>query len=229
MPLLAVWGWNPVQAQTETDDGRYIEVTGTSEMEIEPDEIHYIIEIREYFAEEFDGKSKEEDYRTKVPLTRIEEGLRATLRQIGIPDEAVRTQEVGDYWRESGREFLVSKQFDLTLTDFKQIDGIVRNVDTKGIHAMRVGELKNKDITVYHRKGKIAALKAAQAKAAYLVEALGKKLGGVVRIVESGSNGFSPVFAAQSNVSSSAATSFDSFRTIKNHYSMTARFEIIDE
>ena len=46
--------------------GRYIEVTGTSEVEIVPDEIHYIIEIKEYFAEEFDGKSKEEDYRTKV-------------------------------------------------------------------------------------------------------------------------------------------------------------------
>lgn len=43
---------------------RYIEVTGTSEIEIVPDKIHYIIEIREYFKEEFDGKSKPEEYRT---------------------------------------------------------------------------------------------------------------------------------------------------------------------
>ena len=46
-------------------DGRYIEVTGTSEIEIVPDRIHYIIEIREYFEEEFDGKSKPEEYRIK--------------------------------------------------------------------------------------------------------------------------------------------------------------------
>ena len=43
----------PLQAQ-ETNE-RYIEVTGTSEIEIVPDKIHYIIEIREYFEEEFDG------------------------------------------------------------------------------------------------------------------------------------------------------------------------------
>ena len=175
MLFLAGWAWGTAQAAT--DEGRYIEVTGTSEVEIVPDEIHYIIEIKEYFAEEFDGKSKEEDYRTKVPLAQIEEGLREALREAGVPNDAVRTQEIGDYWRESGREFLVSKRFDLTLTDFKQIDRIVRHVDTKGIHTMRIGELKNKDMQLYHQKGKIAALMAAREKAAYLVEALGQKLG----------------------------------------------------
>ena len=61
-----------LQAQTNE---RYIEVTGTSEMEIVPDKIHYLIEIREYFKEEFDSKSKPEEYRTKVPLSEIEQGL----------------------------------------------------------------------------------------------------------------------------------------------------------
>ena len=56
MLFLAGWAWGTAQAAT--DEGRYIEVTGTSEVEIVPDEIHYIIEIKEYFAEEFDGKSK---------------------------------------------------------------------------------------------------------------------------------------------------------------------------
>ena len=70
---------------------------------------------------------------------------------------------------------------------------------------------------------------AAREKAAYLLEALGQKLGGVERIIENGNNGFSPVFTAQSNVSSSDAASFDGFRTIKNHYSMSVRFEILDQ
>ncbi len=227
MLLLACGAWGAAHAGT--DEGRYVEVTGTSEVEIVPDEIHYIIEIREYFAEEFDGKSEEEDYRTKVSLSRIEEDLRNTLREVGIPDEAVRTQEVGNYWRKSGQEFLISKQFDLTLTDFKQIDRIVRLVDTKGIHTMRVSELKNKDMQLYHRKGRIAALTAAREKAAYLVEALGKKLGGVERIIEGEGGGVPPFFAAQSNVSSSDAASYEGFRTIKNHYSVSVRFGILDE
>lgn len=86
-----------LQAQTNE---RYIEVTGTSEIGIVPDKIHYLVEIREYFEEEFDGKSKPEDYHTKVPLAEIEQGLREALAQAGIPQNAVRTQEIGDYWRQ---------------------------------------------------------------------------------------------------------------------------------
>lgn len=212
-----------LQAQNE---GRYIEVTGTSEIEIVPDKIHYIIEIREYFEEEFDGKSKPEEYRTKVPLASIESGLRKALEATGVPAEAIRTQEVGDYWRKEGQDFLVSKQFDITLDDFQKIDDLIQRLDTRGIRSMRIGELENKNMPDYHKKGKIEALKAAQAKAAYLVEALGQKLGPVVRIVEESTGGAMPY--AQSNVVSSAANAFDSFRTIKKNYAMLVRFEIVE-
>ena len=212
-----------LQAQTNE---RYIEVTGTSEIEIVPDRIHYLIEIREYFEEEFDGKSKPEEYQTKVPLPEIEQDLREALAQAGIPQNAIRTQEIGDYWRQQGQDFLVSKKFDITLTDFNQINEILKRIDTKGIHSMRVGELENKDMLAYHQKGKIEALKAAQWKATYLVEALGKRLGDVIRIVEEGSSNAFPF--AQSNVLSSDAASFDNFRTIKKNYSILVCFEIID-
>lgn len=214
-----------ISLQAQTNE-RYIEVTGTSEIEIVPDKIHYLIEIREYFEEEFDGKSKPEEYRTKVPLSEIEQGLREALAQAGIPQNAIRTQEIGDYWRQQGQDFLLSKKFDITLTDFNQINEIVKRIDTKGIHTMRIGELESDDMPAYHQKGKIEALKAAQRKATYLVEALGKRLGEVIRIVEKDSGNASPL--AQSNVMSSDAASFDNFRTIKKSYSILVRFEIID-
>ena len=107
---------------------------------------------------------------TESPNRRIiGPNLRAALRKIGIPEDAIRTQEVGDYWRERGLEFLVSKRFDITLTDFSQIDEILKVIDTKGVNYMRIGELKNKDMQVYRQQGKIEALKAAQKKAEYLV------------------------------------------------------------
>lgn len=68
-------------------------------------------------------------------------------------------------------------------------------------------------------------MKAAQQKATYLVEALGKKLGDVIRIVETENRTVYPL--AQSNVMASDAA-FDSFRTIKKNYSMLVRFEIAD-
>lgn len=214
----------PLFSQDVTD--RYVEVTGTSEIEIVPDKIHYIIEIREYFEEEFDGKSKPEEYRTKVPLDQIEQNLRQAFNKAGIAREDVRTQEIGDYWRKQGQDFLVSKQFDVTLSDFKQIDELVRLIDTKGINTMRIGELEHKDMLVYQQKGKTDALKAAKEKATYLVEALGKKLGNVIRIVENGSS--DPLSLLQSNVRTSDAASYDGFRTIKKKYSVLVRFEIVD-
>lgn len=207
---------------------RYIEVTGTSEMEVVPDEIHYLIEIQEYFEEEFDGVSKPEQYKTKVPITRIEQELMQAIHDAGIPDSAVRVQEYGNNWRHQGHDFLISKQLDITLQDFKQIDRIVQKLNTRGIHSMRIGKLDNKDILTYHQKAKIEALKAAQRKAAYLVEALDKKLGSVIRIVENTNANSGMYGALQSNVMSMNAGGYDNFRTIQLKYSMTVRFEITD-
>ena len=75
--------------------------------------------------------------------------LREALDEAGVSQDAIRTQEIGDYWRERGHDFLVSKRFDITLTDFKLIDEIIGNIDTRGINTMRVGELENKDMLVY--------------------------------------------------------------------------------
>ena len=133
---------------------RYIEVTGTSEVEIIPDEIHFVIGIKEYFEEEFDGKSKPEDYRTKVRIEDIESQMRKALHSIGITDNDIRTQDVGDYWRERGLDFLIGKNLDITLHDFTMIDRIISVIDTKGVSSMRIGEMSNKDILKYHEQGK---------------------------------------------------------------------------
>lgn len=79
------------------------------------------------------------------------------------------------------------------------------------------------------RKGKIEALMVARRKAEYLVEAVGKKLGDVIRIVESEAFNILPYSGIQSKIRSSDAESFDCFRTIKKSYSMLVRFKIVDK
>lgn len=81
---------------------------------------------------------------TKISLDRIEQGLREVLHDAGISPNAVRTQEIGDYWRKQGQDFLVAKTFDITLLDFKQIDEILKRMDTKGIHTMRTVNWKTR-------------------------------------------------------------------------------------
>ena len=229
--LVTLWlsGILAISAQ-EDNNSRYIEVTGSSETEIIPDEIHFMITIKEYWQEEFEKKSKPEDYQTKVPVNEIEHNLMSALKQAGIAPSDIQTKEVGDYWRERGKDFLISKTFDIKLQNPDQINRIIQTVNTKGIQSMNIGELKNKDLQEYRKQGKIEALKAARQKADYLVAAMGQKLGNVLRIVEPEERSFS-YFQPQSAMSNVAIPRYDSnpenFRTIKLRYQMTARFEIL--
>ena len=229
--LVTLWlsGILAISAQ-EDNNSRYIEVTGSSETEIIPDEIHFMITIKEYWQEEFEKKSKPEDYQTKVPVNEIEHNLMSALKQAGIAPSDIQTKEVGDYWRERGKDFLISKTFDIKLQNPDQINRIIQTVNTKGIQSLNIGELKNKDLQEYRKQGKIEALKAARQKADYLVAAMGQKLGNVLRIVEPEERSFS-YFQPQSAMSNVAIPSYDSnpenFRTIKLRYQMTARFEIL--
>ncbi len=216
---------------------RYIEVTGTSEVEIIPDEIHFVIGIKEYFEEEFDGVSKPEEYRTKVRIEDIESRMREALHSIGITDSDIRTQDVGDYWRERGLDFLIGKNLDITLHDFTMIDKIISVIDTKGVSSMRIGEMSNKDILKYHEQGKKDALLAAREKAEYMAEALGEKIGKVLSIVEhgGGTDHYTVVQNSKLRMDSAAfgsaeaapaASASDAFRTIKYTYSVTCRFAL---
>lgn len=216
---------------------RYIEVTGTSEVEIIPDEIHFVIGIKEYFEEEFDGVSKPEEYRTKVRIEDIESRMREALHSIGITDSDIRTQDVGDYWRERGLDFLIGKNLDITLHDFTMIDKIISVIDTKGVSSMRIGEMTHKDILKYHEQGKKDALLAAKDKAEYMVEALGEKIGKVLSIVEhgGGTDHYTVVQNSKLRMDSTAlgsaeaapaASASDAFRTIKYTYSVTCRFAL---
>ena len=216
---------------------RYIEVTGTSEVEIIPDEIHFVIGIKEYFEEEFDGKSKPEDYRTKVRIEDIESKMRSALHSIGITDSDIRTQDVGDYWRERGLDFLIGKNLDITLHDFTMIDKIISVIDTKGVSSMRIGEMSNKDILKYHEQGKKDALLAARNKAEYMAEALGEEIGKVLSIEEhgGGTDHYTIVQNSKLRMDSAAfssaeaapaASASDAFRTIKYTHSVTCRFAL---
>lgn len=209
------------------DEGRYIEVSGTAEVDIVPDEIHYIIEMKEYFEEEFDGKSKPEDFATKVPLDVIERQVRRAIADAGVPTDAVRTEEIGNTCRERGMDFLVSKRLDITLSDFETIERIRKGLDTRGINAMYIGELKNRNMAEWQEKGRIEAIEAARNKAEYMASAAGCGLGRVLRIVEGNAAG-RMLPAAQANVMASGASSADTYRTIKKTYTVIVRYELTD-
>lgn len=212
----------------------YIEVSGWAEKEIVPDEIHYIIEIKEYFEEEFQAGSEPEDYRTKVDIQTIEENFRKSLKKAGINKENIRLEDAGDYWRPRGQEFQISKRFDITLSQPGQIDLILENLDPKGINSLYIGKLDNSRMEEYDREGRIEALQDAREKATYMAETLGGKLGEALLIVENGTPGSRPIRAENMMFKSAVADyagysrsySPEEFRLIRKSYSVMVRFSM---
>lgn len=227
LSALAIFAFTTAWAAGDMEaTDKYIEVTGVSETEIIPDEIHFVIELKEFWTEEFEGKEPK-DFKNKVSMTEIEAELRSQLSGLGISDSAVRVEEIGNYGRDEGRLFGVSKQFDITLNDFSLIDKISYVVDKRAVVYMRIGELKNNNMDEYRKAGKIAALKAARDKAAYMAEALGVKVGDVLRIIEPGDGvGIEMLRSPMANVISNNAGGYDNFRTIRLQCSMKVRFAI---
>ena len=216
---------------------RSIEVNGSAEIEVPPDEIIFVIRIEEYWKEEFQKHTKYEDYKTKIPLEPIETELMQKLIDIGVKKDEIKVTSVGNYSRNLGKDFLKGKTFELHLKDFALIDKILNEINFHGIDYMRIDELKNKDIIKYRQQVKIDALKAAQFKAKYLLEAINKKLGDPLNIVETEqSNDYIPFYrntSMLSNTFSKSSSNSDNsempnYKSIKLRYEVKAIFEIID-
>ena len=181
--LILLAGTFSLIGQEKSTIMKTIEVTGEASGTIDPDEIIFSITIEEYWKEEFEGK-KYEDYKTKIEIEGIEQSLIEELKSLNIGMDQITLKQTGNYWRQRGKDFLVSKTLELSLSDFAKANEIANSVQTRGVRNMFVSKLKHKDLDQFKLKMKAQALKNAQEKAVFMAAALGKTVKGVVTIVE---------------------------------------------
>ena len=211
---------------------RLIDVNGKAEMEIVPDEITFIVGIEEYWKEEFEKRKDVKDYKTKVNLAEIEDDFIKNLRKAGINKEDVKVKNMGNYWRNRGKEFLYSKQFEIKVTDLSKINQLTQLLDAKGIKFMNIGELNHSKMEEFKKQVKIDALKDAREKAQYLVESIGSELGEVVTVSEMNDRYFPPITRSQEMMMMKAGSadmiteSIDEVQNIKLEYQVRAVFRI---
>jgi len=220
-----------LHSQNVNQKNKVIDVTGSAEMYVEPDEILINIKIEEYWLEEFNPKAKFQDYKTKIVISDIEKNLFTELSKFGFEKENILICNFGNYWRHNTKDILLSKEYQISFKDFSKVDEFVNSIKVRGIESIYISELKNKNITEYRKQVKIDALKAAQVKADYLLNAMSKKTGEIISISEvndSYSNwGYNSYVNSISNGPSSYSESSGvNFRKIKLRYEMNATFEI---
>lgn len=208
---------------------RYIEVTGSAEMSIDPDEIVLSIQLKEFWIEEFSTPNNPKKFKNKISIEELENDLYKTLAKIGIPKDQILINNIGNSWRSRGQELLFTKEYEIVIKDFSQIDSLFILLNKKGVESIYIKELKNKNISEFRKQVKVLALKAAKEKSDYLLESIGKKSGDIILIQEMEensnfnwrSNGISNYYEDSSNDDNS-----EKYRKIVLKYKIKAQFEI---
>ena len=210
-------------AQNTEVKTRSIEVKGSSEMEITPNEIFVAITIKEY--------KKGGD---KVSLDDLESGLVKSLKKLDISEDKLRVQNVYGYnwnWRKKkADDFMGSKNFILEVSDLKKMNDLVELLDPEGLNNMNVQSYSHSNIEDFRRQVKIGAMKAAKEKATYLLESVDEKVGKILEVQEI-EYGYQQPMMMRSNVAyeSADASGYQSnvdFKKIKVRAEMRVVFEI---
>ncbi|MDR6565852.1 hypothetical protein SAMN05660461_2675 [Chitinophaga ginsengisegetis] len=203
-----------------------IEVNGSAEMEITPDEIYFNISLREYLK----GK-------TKVEISTLEKQLQKAVSDAGIPKADFTIENVyGNNFeilrkKKDPQEFMARKQYRLKLSKLDKINEILGAVDAEGIENARIASYSSSKMEAYRKEVKIKALQAAKEKAEYMLSAIGNKTDGVIEIQEMNTDNYSDVrpmmsnYMAKSADSAEAASDID-FKTIKIRAEVRAVFAI---
>lgn len=212
----------------QADLRRKITVTGTAETEVTPDIIYISISLKEYLK---DGNSKK-----KVDISTLETQLFNAVQKAGIAKENLTINNLSswNYQTEKRKnpDFLASKQYRLKVADLNKFNLILESVDAKGITNTYVESYDYSKIESLKKELKVKALLAAKEKAAYMVEALGDKLGNVLDIQDVGDNGGMMVpqyrnyaMKAEMSMDAGAAPEID-FKKIKLNFTVNTVFEI---
>lgn len=182
----------PSRAQSDEDEKklvRKIEVYGNAEREITPDEIYFVIALKEYLENDKD----------KVSIDKLERELYNAVRKIGVDDEDFQVQNVygynyDGYWRNKKKErddFLAGKQYRITFNDLNEVNRLFSYLDPKGIQSTSVEGYSHSDIEDMRKELKIEALRNAKDKAAYMLEGIGERVGEIIEVQEI-NNGYQP-------------------------------------
>jgi uncharacterized protein YggE len=207
-----------------------IEVTGSAEIEITPDEIYLDIALREY-------KNKT----TKVEIGVLEKQLQKAVLEAGIaPADLTVSNVFGNnyelWWvkKKKVTDFMARKQFRLKLSKLDKVNAILGAVDEEGIESVNISSYTSSKMEEYRKEVKVKALQAAKAKATYMLEGVGDKIDGILEVQEINTDNYSDVRPLMANAYMSREKTMDTesampdidFKTIKVRAEVRAVFFI---
>jgi uncharacterized protein YggE len=185
LALLTIITYAQAQNHEHTPPQRTINVSGTSEMEIVPDEIYVQVDLREY-----DKKGV-----GKVDIESIKTKFIKAATGVGISDTNITIHSYqgfdGNYWwyRKNSKknpDMKASISYWLKLPNTKKMDQLVEKLDDEATQNFFIAKVAHSKEKEFKKQLKMEAVKAAKEKAMYLAAAIGENIGAAMSINEPG-------------------------------------------
>jgi len=154
-------------AVTKEEQTPYIEVLGSSEKEIVPDEIYVEIVIRERF-----------DNKLKVTIEEQEKSLMKALLSIGISLDRLTLSDananvVKINWKKN--DLINKKEYTLKLSTAQEMGAVYTELDKIEITQANITRVTHSKLDSLKKELRIEAIKNAKEKADYLLKAIGEQ------------------------------------------------------
>jgi len=154
---------------SKTEEQPYIEVTGTAEQEVIPDEIYIGIVIREKYVS-----------KVKVTIEEQEEKLKNAVKSLGIDLTNLFLSDanadyVKVYWWT--KDVLTKKNYTLKVSDATTVGKVFKELEKLEITNANISRVNHSKLDSLRKAVKILAIKAAKDKADYLLTAIGEQTG----------------------------------------------------
>jgi len=218
------------QAVDNTIRQRTINVSGSAELEITPDEIYVQIELREY-----NKKSGE-----KVDIQTISNQFLSAVKSMNIADTNVVVQGYsgwdGNYWwyqknKKKNPDMKAGISYEVKVKTVDEMDKLVDKLDDQATQNFYITRTSHSNMDSIKKQLKIQAVKAAKEKAVYLAAALGDNVGQALTINDPNEIGNYPRPMYKANMvmaeADQAAPAMNvDFKKIKIEYDVNVVFEL---
>lgn len=202
----------------------FIEVTGTAQQEIEPNEIFVMIRLREF-----------EENRQKTSLEKLDNDFLNALKQAGIDRKRLELADAGSTigkFRRKDKDAFREKTYQIKLTSAAELEKFLEKLEPVKVDLVDVVKLHHSDYEKIKLELKTKALQAAKAKAETLLKSIDAEIGKPLMVRDWEVQPYEPVNLKAANVRMQAefadAQQEDpiAFRKIKLQAQITAQFEI---
>ncbi len=211
------------QIKTIENEKPYIEVNGTAEMDVTPDEIFIKIILKE-----------RQEGKTKITLTEQETNLKKAISSLGINLENLTLNDANaDYSRIkwTSKDVVTRNEYVLKVSSADMVNKVYKKFAEIKVFDAYIYKISHSKIQEFRKEVRIKAIQLAKEKADYLLQAIGYQRGFPLVIREVVNNYISNNIVSNTTLSSNYREKNQrpslQFQKLNIKISIYAKFEII--